>query len=537
MRRGFFARCAVLVVVAATLSWAIPPTFATASTWLLTTSDNNSRGAAISASGRYVAFESDATDLVSGDTNDATDIFRCDTETGEVSRVSVDSSGTQATAMSSGASISADGRYVAFSSSAPGLVPGDTNNREDIFVHDCLTGLTTRVSVSSSGVQANGDSAGAAISADGRFAAFSSDASNLVSGDTNKKSDIFIRDMASGAVSRVSVTSSGGQSKDNSYAPSISADGRNVAFFSYASNLVSGDTNARADVFVRDRTAKRTSRVSIDSSEHQYAKNSSRSPSISADGRYVAFETGQTLITTDLQTEIYVRDRTAGTTKRVSGDSFGATGNGWSFQPSISADGRYVAYVSLASNLVPGDTNRAQDVFRYDRVTGLTRRVSVDSAGLESGGDARSKASFAISADGKYVAFEAQWIQSAFGDWIDGVFVCDAAALPELHLVSTPAAPSTMRKGRSYSVYGYLKARHAAGTSAVRIYRYKKNSKGAWVGYGYVTAKLSNYSSYSKYAKSFSLPSTGKWRLRAYAPADSVHPEAWSSGYDYVTVK
>jgi Tol biopolymer transport system component len=199
-----------------------------------------------------VAFASSATNLVSGDTNKHPDIFVRDLQTNQTTRVSVASDGTQANNFSFNPSISADGRYVAFTSWANNLVSGDTNGGRDIFVHDRQTGATTRVSVATGGGQAAADSQRPSISADGRYVAFESDASNLVSGDTNNHPDIFVHDRQTGVTMQVSVASDGTQTYAFSSDPSISADGRYVAFGSEADNLVSGDTNGRFDIFVRE---------------------------------------------------------------------------------------------------------------------------------------------------------------------------------------------------------------------------------------------------------------------------------------------
>jgi Tol biopolymer transport system component len=209
--------------------------------------------AAISADGRYVAFESDARNLVTGDTNGREDVFVRDRQTAQTTRVSVSSTGAQGTGHSVWPAISADGRYVAFESDARNLVAGDSNNLRDVFVRDRQAGQTTRVSVASDGTQGDDFSSYAAISADGRYVAFYSGASTLVAGDTNGAWDVFLRDRQAGQTTRVSVASDGAQANSNSYIAAISADGRCVAFFSDASNLVAGDTNWCRDVFVRDR--------------------------------------------------------------------------------------------------------------------------------------------------------------------------------------------------------------------------------------------------------------------------------------------
>ncbi|PKN65255.1 MAG: hypothetical protein CVU57_11495, partial [Deltaproteobacteria bacterium HGW-Deltaproteobacteria-15] len=301
-------------------------------------------------------------------------------------RVSVSSDGSEGNGSSVYSSISADGRYVAFQSTASNLVSGDTNGKDDIFVHDRQTGATTRVSVSSGGLEGNGFSNGRpSISADGRYVAFQSTASNLVSGDTNGKYDIFVHDRQTGATTRVSVSSNGSEGNSNSYSPSISSDGSYVAFDSNASNLVPGDTNENYDIFVHERQTGATSRVSV-GSDGSEGNGRSSNPSISADGRYVAFnsDAGNLVpVDTNGDYDVFVHDRQTGATSRVSVSSDGSEGNSYSLFPVISADGRYVAFASNAGNLVPGDTNGIYDIFVHDRQTGATSRVSVSSDGSE----------------------------------------------------------------------------------------------------------------------------------------------------------
>ncbi len=328
-------------------------------------------GPSISTDGRFVAFESRASNLVGGDTNVSEDVFVHDCQSGATERVSMSSAGVEGNNSSGhyGVSISADGRWVAFGSSASNLVSGDTNGVSDTFVHDRQSGTTEHVSVNSSGAQGSGGfltfgSLRPSISADGRYVAFDSDATNLVAGDTNDSTDVFVRDRQMGTTERVSIDSIGAEGIGFSESPSISADGRYVAFHSIASTLVSGDSNGTGDVFVRDRQSSTTELVSVDSGEAQ-ADSGSLEASISVSGRYVAFTSwASNLVVGDTNTipDVFVRDRQDGTTERVSVDSAGAQGNGWSEVPSISADGRCVAFKSLATNLVAGDTNGCDDV-------------------------------------------------------------------------------------------------------------------------------------------------------------------------------
>jgi Tol biopolymer transport system component len=397
--------------------------------------NGGSWGIALSADGRYVAFGSEATNLVPGGTPPLTnEVFRRDRLTRTTSLVSATSSGVPGAASSYAPAISADGRFVAFQSDASNLVAGDTNDSPDIFVHDFRTGQTTRVSVDSNGAQANGGSLGPSISADGRFVAFWSSARNLVRGDSNGSGDVFVHDMCSGSTTRVDVGSLGNETNNASGdAPAISADGRYVAFDSHASNLVLGDTNGAADIFVHDLRSGTTTRVSVDSSGVQAGGGGSYFPSISADGRFVAFQSyAYTLVPGDTNdaTDVFVHDRRTGVTKRISVDSAGAEGNGSSVRPSISADGRYVAFISFASNLVPGDTNEVNDVFVHDLRTGVTTRASVGFSGVQANGDSFGSAP-SISADGRRVAFGSGATNLVAGDTngVSDTFVRDLDGL------------------------------------------------------------------------------------------------------------
>jgi hypothetical protein len=324
---------------------------------------------AISADGLIVAFRSDAANLVAGDTNACSDVFVHDRASGFTERVSVDSSGAQANDFSGGAAISADGMIVAIHSYASNLVAGDTNGADDIFVHDRSTGITERVSVDSSGAEGNSSSAHASISADGQVVAGDSDASNLVANDTEP--DVFVHDRSTGITERVSVDSSGAPGDDTSKYASISADGQLVAFSSFATNLVPGDANGWPDVFVHDRASGITERVSVDSSGSE-GNGYCDLPAISADGRCVVFDSGATnLVASDTNGhwDAFVHDRSTGITERVSVDSLGAEGNGHSYTntSSMSADGGFVAFHSDASNLIANDYNATTDVFVHER--------------------------------------------------------------------------------------------------------------------------------------------------------------------------
>ena len=350
-------------------------------------SDNENLNPSISDDGRYVAYESFATNLVPGDTNGKKDVFLFDCHTWTTERASVTWDGNEANGSSEEASISIDGRYVAFSSVASNLVVGDTNSRYDIFVLDRDAGTMERVSVASDGSQANDRSNHPSVSSDGRYVAFASEATNVVAGDTNGKWDVFVHDRQTGATERVSVASDSTEANDWNDAPSISDDGRYVAFKSNASNLVVGDTNGLTDIFVHDRLTHTTERASVATDGSEADGDSRYPPFVSGDGRYVVFPSfASNLVVgdTNLAADIFLRDRKTGVTERVSVASDGTQGDSSSYEPSISRDGRYVAFSSNASNLVPGDTNTHQDVFVHDRQTGFTERMSVAIDGAQS---------------------------------------------------------------------------------------------------------------------------------------------------------
>ena len=351
-----------------------------------------------------MAFYSEASNLVPGDTNSAEDVFVRDRASGTTRRVSVDSAGNEGDGDSYDPVLSADGRFVVFYSDATNLVAADTNGVADVFLHDCLTGVTTRLSVDSAGNQGNGASLYPWISADGRTVTFHSSADNLVPLDTNQVSDVFVRDLVAGTTVRVSVDSAGAQGNGDSSYSSLSADGRYVAFESLATNLVPSDTNNRKDIFVRDLVGGTTRRVSVHSSGAQ-SNGASTYGAISGDGRSVGFESlASNLVTGDTNgfVDSFVHDLVTGTTERISLSSAGVQGNNISLRAVPSHDGRFVAFKSHASNLVAGDTNGAQDIFLRDRLFGTTQRVSVDSSGAQAQGHSSTPA---LSADGRHVGY------------------------------------------------------------------------------------------------------------------------------------
>jgi Tol biopolymer transport system component len=335
-------------------------------------------------------------------------------------QVDVSSNGARANFGSEvGITLSADGRFVAFSSGASNLAP-EQHLIQDIFIRDRVSGRTEPVSVSSSGVLSDGISIDPTISADGKYVVFTSDATNLVQGDTNQCDyglldetsrpgdcpDIFVRDRETGLTERVSVSSIGEQANNQSYAPAISADGRYVTFVSKARNLIADDPNW-SGLFIRDRQTGVTERVlNAPAAKGQY--------SITPDARFIAY--------TGLRNGRYsinVYDRQTGANELVSVPRPGRSLDGDCINPVMSADGRFVAYTSNATTLVSGDTNSRRDVFVHDRLTHVTERVSVSGAGAQANGDSTPgffSSWVAISADGRRVAFSSSATNLVPGD-------------------------------------------------------------------------------------------------------------------------
>ena len=454
--------------------------------------NNNSDSAAISSDGRYVAFASDATDLLPAgtDTNGVTDIFRRDLQTNTTIRVSVSTAGAQANDYSYNPSISGDGRYVVFTSDATNLVAGDNNGLSDIFIRDVTANTTTRVSVSCDNIDPNGWSDKPSISADGNYVAYHSNAYNLVGdphglptpcrGDTTQNTvDVFVWNRNTNQTSLISVDNAGNQGNQWSNNPVISSDGRYVAFWSVATNLVpGGTTGGRTHIFFHDRDTDADgifdepgaiSTVLVDKSTTGTEGNDlSQDPTISADGHHVAFISSATNLVngdTNNQDDIFVRNTQTNITTRASVGPGGIQANLYSTSPTISSDGRYVAFSSDATNLVAGDINNNTDVFVRDTQSNTTTLVSVSATGVEADWAANNPS---ISSDGNYLVFNSFASTLVLGDTNDkdDIFMVPASGT----LPASPGHPNGQVRitvGVSGNGFGYVTSTPAAITCGV----------------------------------------------------------------------
>ncbi len=362
----------------------------------------DARGCDLSGTGRYVAFESASGNLVADDSNGVDDVFVLDRDSGEVRRVSVDSAGGQANGSSSRPAISANGRFVAFSSDADNLVAGDANDASDVFVHDLQTGTTIRAGLADDGSEPPGGSVDPSISSDGSRVAFISD-DPLVAGDGNGEADAFVRDLSLGVTIRVSVNASGAEGNDATFNAAISGDGRVVAFESTATNLVPGDTNGERDIFIRDVVAGTTVRVPADGGAEP--DDGADIESISNDGSVVTFSSRATnYVAGDANNDrdVFVFDAATGIVELVSEAIGGGSGAGFSQGSALSGTGRYIAFESAAGDLVAADANPDRDVFRLDRDTGAIELASVSTSGAQPSGLTLDSC---ISGDGAWVGF------------------------------------------------------------------------------------------------------------------------------------
>src|SRR5688572_1347220 len=468
---AFLVLALVLGVSPASVALAHPPGV---TEWVSVSSDgiganNQSDMPAVSGDGRFVAFVSLGDNLVPEDTNGFADTFVHDRLTNISERVSVSSrerEGNEHSGLIGVAAypaISEDGRFVAFVSQADNLVSKDNNGNADVFVRDRLLGTTERVSVNSAGEEADIGGTGPAISADGRFVAFQSQAQNLVPGGNPFLfvDQVYVHDRDTGATEIISVNAAGEAGNSLNVEPDISADGRFVVFSSFADNLVPGPQSSGLQVYLRDRVTG-TIELITENAAGQAGDGASVNPSISLDGRFVAFQTnsGNLIGDGNFESHILVKDRVTGTFERVSATSTGEPADLLSEHPDITPDGRFVAFFSLATNLVPGDTNNRRDIFVRDRLTGTVVRVSVSTAGEEGNSESQWPT---IADDGLVTAFQSSadnLVPNANG----GIFAHDDRSAADL-AVTKSDSPEPVSKGAALT-YNIVVTNNDPGSAA-----------------------------------------------------------------------
>ena len=441
--------------------------------WVSVSSDgaganNQSDMPAISGDGRFVAFVSLADNLVPEDTNGFADTFVHDRLADTTERVSVSNRGRQGNehsgliGLAAYPAISEDGRFVAFVSQADNLVSKDNNGNADVFVRDRSLGTTERVTINSAGEEADIGGEGPAISADGRFIAFQSQAQNLVPGGNPFLfvDQVYVHDRATGTTEIMSVNDAGEAGNSLNVQADISADGRFVVFSSFADNLVPGLQSGGLQVYLRDRATGTIERIT-ETAAGEPGDGSSVDPSVSLDGRFVAFQTNAGNLIGDgvHESHILVKDRATGAFERVSATSTGEPADLLSEHPDITPDGRFVAFFSLATNLVPGDTNNRRDIFVRDRQIGTVVRVSVSTAGEEGNSESQWPT---ISDDGLVTAFQSSadnLIPNANG----GIFAHDDRPAADLSVAKSDS-PDPVSKGAQLT-YSIVITNHGPGTA------------------------------------------------------------------------
>ena len=382
--------------------------------------NGDSYGQSVTPNGRYVVFTSVADNLVRNATNGQHNIFVRDLRTGITRLASVGYHGVPADGGNFEPSISAHGRYVAFESFAGNLMKSATATSPNVFVRDLVKHVTIQVSVGLSGEATSGGGLSPSISGDGSKVAFVSYATDIVAGDTNNAGDIFVWNRRTRKTIRVSVGPGGVQSDPtvtgqepfgsrSSSDPKFSANGNVVAFTSFATNLVAGDTNGGSDVFVRNLKKKTTTRVSVATGGGQafggYKEFGSRGAKISGDGDVIIFDSfanGLVPTTRNHMDDVYVHFVRANRTELLETTDDGALSVQGVNGAAVSVDGRYLAFSTADTNVVPGDANGKSDVFLRDLRKGTTRLVVLAADGSQTDGDNGSPS---ISSRGKVVVF------------------------------------------------------------------------------------------------------------------------------------
>ncbi len=363
-----------------------------------------------SSNGRYVVFVSTG-NFTSVSNQGRSNIFLRDVTSGTTTLISDDSTGSSSDGNSFSPSISADGNLIVFASDATDLVANDTNDTTDIFLHNVGSGTTTLISMSLANEIGDGPSYSPVISDDGAYVAFASTAKNLTVGELDDGlPDVYLLRLSTSVVTLVSHASMV-NANELSGSPSISSDGRYVAFVSLASNLTGSDTDdGVTDVYRYDRVGATIDKISSDINGGEVDAES-LAPSISDDGSKIAFYSAATDLvagtSSNTSLQVYLWDSADSSTNKITllsrkDGASGTIGTGDSFGPSINGDGQFVVFESDAENLVAGDSNGATDIFARDVTNNLTKRVSVKDTGGQANG---ASVSAVINGNGQFIAY------------------------------------------------------------------------------------------------------------------------------------
>jgi hypothetical protein len=455
--RRVIAVVAGLAALPAAAGAAVPPERALRASVSATGGDSNgpSRRPDFSTAGRLVVFESAATNLAPDPNGAVWDIFERDLQTGLTRLVSAPPDGSGANGDSGGATVATSGGLVVFESAATNLGPLDTNRQDDVYARPG-GGAIQRVSVTATGAEPNGRSFEPDVSADGRFVVFTSLADNIVPGDANRVEDVFVRDMLTGSVRRVSQPRGGGDGDGRSRAPAISPDGGWVSFHSTAGNLIRRDTNDVADVFLANLRTGGIRRVSVSSDGRQ--QNAAVQPpffivsDVSREGRFVAFDSDATNLVrgdTNRDTDVFVRDVPNQTTERVSRTVTDRQADNDSYFPTLSPDGRFVGFSSFAGNIWPRDRD-GEDVFLHDRELDTTTILTARETGRPRGPELVKQLLRrpAISFEGDRIGFTStSSLVPGDGNRLEDVFVRSSVA-PQGHFIKAPPRIGSDRRPR-----------------------------------------------------------------------------------------
>jgi Tol biopolymer transport system component len=386
MRRTLSARLGCLTVTGAlVIALPAPAHAAVLATDLVSVTADGTQGnensilPSVDADGRFVVFESPASNLTSSDDNGKYDVFLTDRDTGSLELISRGADGRPLPGDSGGSQISADGRFVTYHSWT-----GTSAEPPKVYVYDRVEQATEQISAGARG------GTSPTISGDGRYVTFTSSSEDIVPDANRWYEDVFLHDRKAGETRIVSSSADGTQGDRSSSKGVVTADGRHVAFVSSATNLVPGDTNGAEDIFLKNLTTGDVQRITVTSDGSQLTDFFIYSdPSVSADGRYVSYATTGAFDPADVNGDIdvYLRDTVTGETTLLSRRAGGEPlSSGWASSPAVSGDGSSIAFWSNSSQIVAGDTNYTGDLFVYDRASGVTERVSVTSSGAEADG-------------------------------------------------------------------------------------------------------------------------------------------------------